>query len=71
MENVDDIPKERAPPPKSAKSSEKKVWLYNSAYEILDKFVMANMIYASQYQKEGVYMYVFVCVDSMYMQWKY
>ena len=55
MENVGDTPTKHAPPPESTKSTEKKDWLYNSLFQILDKFVMGDIgAVTFEYQLEGI-----------------
>lgn len=61
MEKVDDIPKCHDPPPVSEKSSENKVGLYNSVFEILDKFGMGDINVIHKHRKESVY-----CVACFY-----
>ena len=54
MEKLDGMPNNHAPPPESAKSQEKKNWLYTCVFEILDKFVMGDMDVTSTYQRESM-----------------
>ena len=53
MENIDDIPRVHAPPPETARAVEKKAWLYDSAYAIIDNFVMGEMDVTSKYHNGG------------------